>query len=82
VVCGFTSGKPVISPKAIRLSLLHGVLELAYFWREMTPSIAAAGYRVVAPYRRAAVAPRVAMTVTAKVSRRSVCVERDYGNTP
>jgi len=40
-----TPGRPVIL-------LLHGFPELAYSWRKVMPSLAAAGYHVIAPDQR------------------------------
>lgn len=40
-----TAGRPAVL-------LLHGFPELAYSWRKVIPSLAAAGYRVIAPDQR------------------------------
>src|SRR6266849_10974765 len=40
-----TSGRPAVL-------LLHGFPELAYSWRKVMPSLAAAGYHVIAPDQR------------------------------
>jgi hypothetical protein len=59
-----TPGRPAVL-------LLHGFPELAYSWRKVMPSLAAAGYHGLLPISAGTVAPSAGMILTTPIPIRS-----------